>query len=211
VKDSALKKLQGLLWRDGYESGEVVTPLFSDVVPVLKEWHRGGVKLAIFSSGSVEAQRLFFKYVGIGPEPVRDGEEKKVGDETATDEAVLKMLQAGDGEQVPASKAPNATSIENLNPLFDANFDTVNAGPKKEAESYIKIVKELGKEVDECLFLSDNVDEVFAAEIAGLKALVVDRPGNAPISENDIKASTMIVSLAEIELESELDVVGEEM
>lgn len=119
VKDSALKKLQGLLWREGYQSGEVVTPLFEDVVPVLKKWHGDGLELAIFSSGSVEAQKLFFKYIGIGP--------------------------TGDG-------------TEDLNPLFNGNFDTVNAGPKKEAASYKKICKELGKEVGGCLFLSDNVE-----------------------------------------------------
>jgi len=47
---------------------------------------------------------------------------------------------------------------EDLNPLFEANFDTVNAGPKMVKESYEKIVKEMGKDVSEVLFLSDNVN-----------------------------------------------------
>ncbi|KAF2454422.1 acireductone synthase-like protein [Lineolata rhizophorae] len=76
VKIAYLKNLQGYVWRSGYESGEIVTPLFPDVVYRLEEMVYGGKKLAIFSSGSVGAQKLFFKYVKIteqdGSEIVKD-------------------------------------------------------------------------------------------------------------------------------------------
>lgn len=125
VKDPALKKLQGYLWRTGYESGFIVTPLFPDVSPRLKQWKQSGLRLSIFSSGSVEAQKLFSKYVGVS-KVVHEGEAK--GQET-----------------------------EDLNPLFEGNFDTINAGPKMVAASYKLIAKDMGLEEGEILFLSDNV------------------------------------------------------
>ncbi|KAF2397207.1 2,3-diketo-5-methylthio-1-phosphopentane phosphatase [Trichodelitschia bisporula] len=154
VKDPALKALQGYLWRTGYETGAVRTPLFDDVVPKLQIWKAASKRLIIFSSGSVEAQKLFFGYV--------EG--------------------AGD-----------------LNPLFAANYDTVNAGPKMVKESYMRIAGELGVKSAEVLFLSDNVNEIRAALEAGMQALVVDRPGNAPLTEADRQELSIINSLDEVE------------
>ncbi len=59
-KVAPLKALQGMIWREGFESGEVVGHLWPDVAPCLRAWHAAGVGLAVFSSGSVEAQRLLF-------------------------------------------------------------------------------------------------------------------------------------------------------
>jgi enolase-phosphatase E1 len=64
-KASNLKALQGLLWRTGFENGDLVAPLFPDVVVALKRWHSEGKRLAIFSSGSVAAQKLFLTYTGV--------------------------------------------------------------------------------------------------------------------------------------------------
>ena len=57
----------GKLWKRGYESGEITTPLFPDVVPTLSAWRAHFKRLAIFSSGSVEAQQNLFKYVEVDP------------------------------------------------------------------------------------------------------------------------------------------------
>jgi enolase-phosphatase E1 len=64
-KASALKALQGFLWRTGFESGALQAPLFPDVPPALKAWRAAGLTLAIFSSGSVAAQKLFLAYTGV--------------------------------------------------------------------------------------------------------------------------------------------------
>ncbi|KAF5100151.1 hypothetical protein D0Z03_000872 [Geotrichum reessii] len=64
IKDTALKSLQGYLWKFGYESGEIKAPLFSDVVPAIQKYSKlleNGV--SIYSSGSVPAQILLFKHV----------------------------------------------------------------------------------------------------------------------------------------------------
>lgn len=59
-KATPLKALQGLVWRRAYESGEVKSPVYDDVVPVLQRAKRTGLSLHVFSSGSVEAQHLLF-------------------------------------------------------------------------------------------------------------------------------------------------------
>ncbi|KAI5790240.1 HAD-like domain-containing protein, partial [Geopyxis carbonaria] len=62
LKVPCLKQLQGLLWRSGYESGAIKAPIYDDVLPAIKKWLDGGKKVMIYSSGSVEAQKLLFKH-----------------------------------------------------------------------------------------------------------------------------------------------------
>ena len=50
------------------------------------------------------------------------------------------------------------------------------------------------------LFLSDNVKEVRAAIEAGMQAVVVDRPGNAPLSEDDQEEFEIVESFEQLEL-----------
>jgi enolase-phosphatase E1 len=61
-KQTSLKELQGLVWAEGYDSGELVAPLFPDVADRLRTWHRQGKVLAVYSSGSVTAQRLLYNF-----------------------------------------------------------------------------------------------------------------------------------------------------
>ncbi|KAM3940354.1 enolase-phosphatase E1 isoform 2-T2 [Leptodactylus fuscus] len=61
-KTTALKQLQGHMWRSAYASGKVKGEVYDDVVPALNKWKEAGLKLYIFSSGSVEAQKLLFGY-----------------------------------------------------------------------------------------------------------------------------------------------------
>jgi enolase-phosphatase E1 len=60
-KSTALKSLQGKIWKAGFESGELKGTLFADVPPAFERWARDG-KVAIYSSGSVEAQKLLFRH-----------------------------------------------------------------------------------------------------------------------------------------------------
>lgn len=61
-KTTALKQLQGHMWRSAYATGKVKGEVYEDIVPALKRWKEAGMKLYIFSSGSVEAQKLLFAY-----------------------------------------------------------------------------------------------------------------------------------------------------
>ena len=60
AKIGPLKTLQGLIWRDGFLSGEVTGHLWPDVAPCLRAWSRAGLGLFVYSSGSVAAQKLLF-------------------------------------------------------------------------------------------------------------------------------------------------------
>jgi len=65
-KSTGLKALQGLVWKAGFESGEIRAELFSEVSQALKAWKDAGLDLRIYSSGSILAQRLFFGHTTDG-------------------------------------------------------------------------------------------------------------------------------------------------
>jgi enolase-phosphatase E1 len=66
IKLTALKDIQGRIWREGYERGQLTSPLFDDVAPCLQTWHDMGMVLAVYSSGSVAAQKLLYQYSNSG-------------------------------------------------------------------------------------------------------------------------------------------------
>lgn len=61
-KEPSLKKLQGFIWKEGYESQQFKTHLYPDVAPSWQKWLQAGYQLAIYSSGSEQAQKLLFQY-----------------------------------------------------------------------------------------------------------------------------------------------------
>ncbi|CAO2648615.1 Nn.00g078820.m01.CDS01 [Neocucurbitaria sp. VM-36] len=156
IKAVYLKQLQGHLWTTGFTNGDLKTPLFEDVVPTLEAWKAAGKILAIFSSGSVQAQLQFFSYV-------RDGQITR-----------------------------------DIKPLFSAHYDTVKAGFKLEKSSYTKICSELGQDTSKVTFLTDNVKEAEAATEAGVYTVVVDRPGNAPLSNESKQRFPVIQKLTDL-------------
>ncbi|KPC50722.1 acireductone synthase [Amantichitinum ursilacus] len=61
-----LKVLQGLIWAAGYADGSLVAPVYADVPPALQNWQALGLTLAVYSSGSVPAQKLLFGHTDHG-------------------------------------------------------------------------------------------------------------------------------------------------
>jgi enolase-phosphatase E1 len=59
-KSPSLKRIQGHIWESGFTSGALRAELFPDVAPALARWKRAGIDIAIYSSGSVLAQKLIF-------------------------------------------------------------------------------------------------------------------------------------------------------
>ena len=94
-------------------------------------------RCAVFSSGSVDAQKLLFGH-----------------------------SEAGD-----------------LSALFSGWFDT-QVGHKREADSYRQIAAALGGKPQDILFLSDIVEELYAARDAGLQTLLLDRIEDYPTPRN---------------------------
>ncbi|KIK86970.1 acireductone synthase [Pseudomonas sp. W15Feb9B] len=129
-KATPLKALQGMVWAQGYHAGQLKGHVYPDAVEALKRWHQAGYQLFVYSSGSIQAQKLIFG-----------------------------CSEAGD-----------------LTPLFSGYFDTTS-GPKREAQSYTNIQQALGVEPQDILFLSDIVEELDAAQSAGLKTCGLAREG----------------------------------
>jgi enolase-phosphatase E1 len=66
LKLTPLKALQGLIWVQGYQQGDFRGHLYEDAHRLLQQWHRQGIDLYVFSSGSVKAQQLIFGYSEYG-------------------------------------------------------------------------------------------------------------------------------------------------
>jgi enolase-phosphatase E1 len=120
-KSTALKALQGMIWKDGYEAGDYRSHMYPEVADRLRAWQAEGFSLYVYSSGSVTAQKLLFGF-----------------------------SESGD-----------------LTPLFSGYFDT-ETGHKREADSYTAIAEAIDVPPQQILFLSDIVEELDAAQTAGL-------------------------------------------
>jgi enolase-phosphatase E1 len=65
-KITPLKTLQGMVWKTGYESGELQSHVYEDAVRGLRRWHASGLRLYVYSSGSAPAQKLLFAHTAYG-------------------------------------------------------------------------------------------------------------------------------------------------
>jgi enolase-phosphatase E1 len=65
-KSTPLKALQGKIWQQGYQTGELLSEVFADVPPAFIKWSSQRKTLAIYSSGSVLAQKLLFAHTAAG-------------------------------------------------------------------------------------------------------------------------------------------------
>ena len=65
-KHTALKALQGMIWEAGYASADFTAPVYPDAAGALRRWHADGHRLAVYSSGSVPAQKLLFAHTDAG-------------------------------------------------------------------------------------------------------------------------------------------------
>ena len=65
-KHPALKALQGMIWAEGYQDAEYKAHVYPDAALTLRAWHAAGHPLAVYSSGSVAAQKLLFGHSSEG-------------------------------------------------------------------------------------------------------------------------------------------------
>ncbi|MFV8570946.1 acireductone synthase [Marinobacter sp. SBS5] len=65
-KEGSLKALQGMIWEQGYRSGELKGHIYPDAADYLQRWHDRGLRLFVYSSGSVKAQKLIFGHSNEG-------------------------------------------------------------------------------------------------------------------------------------------------
>ncbi|MCG7200031.1 acireductone synthase [Marinobacter pelagius] len=65
-KETSLKALQGMVWEQGYQQGELKGHIYPDAADYLQRWHDRGLRLFVYSSGSVKAQKLIFGFTTEG-------------------------------------------------------------------------------------------------------------------------------------------------
>jgi enolase-phosphatase E1 len=65
-KITPLKALQGMIWERGYRRGDFQGHVYADAARALRDWHARGIALYVYSSGSVQAQKLLFAHTGFG-------------------------------------------------------------------------------------------------------------------------------------------------
>jgi len=65
-KDTTLKAIQGMIWEQGYRDGDFHGHVYADAVAGLRRWHEQGIRLYVYSSGSVLAQQLLFAHTEFG-------------------------------------------------------------------------------------------------------------------------------------------------
>ncbi|WP_166359152.1 acireductone synthase [Pseudomonas akapageensis] len=147
-KATPLKALQGMVWAQGYQAGQLKGHVYPDAVEALKRWHAEGYRLYVYSSGSIQAQKLIFG-----------------------------CSEAGD-----------------LTPLFTDYFDTTSGG-KREAQSYRNIAAAIGLPAEEILFLSDIVEELDAAQQAGMATCGLVRNGGELAGHANV-ASFAVIDVA---------------
>jgi enolase-phosphatase E1 len=148
-KTAPLKALQGLIWEQGFSQGELQSEIFADVPACLHQWHEAGLQIAIYSSGSVLAQKMVFRYTPYG----------------------------------------------DLTNLISGYFDT-GFGPKKQPQSYQRIVADLQVAAEQVMFVSDIAEELEAARTAGLGTALSIRPGNQ--AQDGVAEYQTIHSLADL-------------
>ena len=74
AKLTPLKALQGVIWRQGYVEGALQGAVYPEVPDVLRRWKTAGLRLFVYSSGSVDAQKLLFSHSVAGDlTPLFDG------------------------------------------------------------------------------------------------------------------------------------------
>jgi len=109
-KAGPLKYLQGLIWRDGYEAGVLKGQVYEDVPGELRRWRERGLRLYVYSSGSVAAQKLIFGYSDRGDlTPLFDGYfDTGVGAkvESASYDAIARQTGFAPGEMLFLSDHP---------------------------------------------------------------------------------------------------------
>jgi enolase-phosphatase E1 len=65
-KSPALKSIQGRIWETGYANGQLTSTVFADVPVAFERWRGEGRRIAIYSSGSLLAQRQLFQHSQAG-------------------------------------------------------------------------------------------------------------------------------------------------
>lgn len=154
--DVDLKLLQGMVWERAYKQGLFQSHVYSDVPEVLQRWQDRECNLYTFSSSSVKAQQLYFRFSDFG----------------------------------------------DMRLLFSGYFDTT-MGVKRDVQTYANIAQAIALDPEAILFISDDKDELDAAEAAGMKTTWVIRSQDTSLDPERVRQKTshpVVTSFEQIEV-----------
>lgn len=141
-KLTALKDIQGLIWEEGYQKNILIAPLFADVPPALKRWHQRGIELAVYSSGSVHAQKLLYAHTNAGDlSPLfSHWFDTHTGAKTQQEsyKTIATLLQAEPEEILFVSDSPAELTAAHSAGMISI-FSCRPGNPHQQAEGYQKI------------------------------------------------------------------------
>lgn len=135
IKDPVLKSLQGLIWTQGYDSGELKAPIYPDSIEFIESFPNRKRKIFIYSSGSIGAQKLLFGHVDNGTDKSIDLNKKLSGyfDITTAGHKTAYTSYSKILKEIGKEDDPQSVLF-----LSD-NVDEVKAALKAGIESYIVI------------------------------------------------------------------------
>lgn len=128
-KITPLKTVQGLIWKEGYESGELKGHVYADVEPILKKWTREGRRAGVFSSGSVAAQKMLFK-------------NSEAGDLTVYFSNYFDTTTGGKRETGTYTKIADALNLSPENILFLSDVTEELIAAKESGFQTVQLIRE---------------------------------------------------------------------
>lgn len=136
-KSTALKELQGHIWRQGFEEGIIKADFYPEAIHCLQQWKQLGWKLAVYSSGSVQAQQLLYGHTQAGDLrwlfcawfDTRTGNKKDQESYRAISEK-LKIKPAGITFISDNGAECDAAAAAGLNVLFSLRSDNPDQDPR---------------------------------------------------------------------------------
>ncbi len=141
--DADFKLLLGMIWEKGYKQGLFQAHVYPDVPEVLEAWQDKEYNVYTFSTGSVKAQQLFFRFSDFGDMRLR----------------------------------------------FSGYFDTA-MGDRKDVQTYTAIADAIALPPEAILYVSDDKDELDAAEAAGMKTTWVIRAQDTSLDPERVRTKT---------------------
>jgi len=65
-KSTSLKDLQGKIWLEGYQHSDLKAEIFPETAECFRGWTQDNILISSYSSGSIQAQKLLYKYTDYG-------------------------------------------------------------------------------------------------------------------------------------------------
>lgn len=167
-KSKPLKSLQGHMFPEAYESGTIRGHVYPDVIPCIEKWKKAGTRMNIYSSGSILAQKLLFKY-------------SEFGDLTPN---FTKHFDTTTGSKLEA-KSYEIIADQLLKDIKESDPSNNNQSETQNSKENTENFDDQKKDRKKILFITDNYLEAVAASESGLSVCLSVRPGTKELPKDN--------------------------